>query len=93
MKTFGGNAIVSLFRMGERYGGVLTEVGIRRRQGGIACPVCEHDGFEPVRFERWVRCTSCLTVFVQRRPKQMAEVLGDATKELVDYTKGRTRKQ
>ena len=80
-----------VFRMGSSYGGILTEVGQRKREGGVACPVCGSDGFEPVRFERWVRCTHCATVFVQRRSKQMVDVLGEATKELVDYSKNRTK--
>lgn len=74
--------------MGAGYGGVLTEVGRKRRQGGVGCPVCDNDGFEPVRFERWVRCTTCRTVFVQRRSKQLAEVLNSAVGEL---TATRTR--
>ena len=83
--------MVRALRMGREYGGVLTEVGQRLRNGGVGCPVCGNDGFEPVRFERWVCCTSCQTVFVQRRPKQMAQVLGDATKEVIDRTRHRNK--
>ena len=92
IKTLGGSVVVRVFRMGTTYGGVLSEVGLRQRHGGVSCPVCETDGFVPIRFERWVRCCSCQTVFVQRRSKQVAEVLVDATREMLDLANGRGRK-
>ena len=75
-------------------GGSFVDVGAALIGGGYdsdAWGDCDNDGFEPVRFERWVCCTSCQTVFVQRRPKQMAQVLGDATKEIMDRARHRNR--
>lgn len=72
-----GRALVKILRMGAGYGGVLSEVGVRHRDGGVGCPQCDADGFEPVFFERWVRCTTCRTVFVQRRAAQLGTFLAE----------------
>lgn len=78
-----------ILRAGKGYGGVLTEVGIRHRDGGVRCPVCDGDGFEPVRFERWVRCLSCETVFVQRRAAQLGTYLSEVFTSFTTWSKKR----
>ena len=63
--------------MGADYGGVLSVVGRRHRDGSTGCPACDANSFEPVRFERWVRCVGCRTVFVQRRAKTLGAAISE----------------
>jgi hypothetical protein len=83
--------LVKLLRMGTSFGGVLSEVGTKHRDGGVGCPRCDSDGFVPVRFERWVVCESCRTVFVQRRSKHLEQLFSEGVKEVIDRTPKRHR--
>lgn len=82
MRLLAGRFVVRALRMGSGYGGVLAIVGRRHRDGGTGCSACDSTAFEPVRFERWVRCVGCRTVFVQRPAKTFGSVIGSAIGDL-----------
>ncbi len=77
MRLIAGQFVVRALRMGSGYGGVLAIVGRRHRDGSTGCTACDSTAFEPVRFERWVRCVGCRTVFVQRPAKTLGSAIGD----------------
>ena len=82
MRPIAGQFLVRTLRKGSGYGGVLATIGRRHRDGGTGCSACDSTAFEPVRFERWVRCVGCRTVFVQRPAKTVGSVIGSAIGDL-----------
>lgn len=78
---------------GRRYGGDLSDLGVRRRDGSTHCPFCDSDGFVPTRVDDYVRCMTCRTVFRGRKPTRVLDVLGEGLREIVSPAPGRRHRQ